>query len=244
MLDLNDLRCFVQLVDAKGITSASRQLRIPKSTLSKRLAALEEALSVRLVQRTSRRFVVTELGLEFYERAKAAVVEAEAAEAVVRGRLAEPSGTVRVTASVPTAQHRLATFLPELAREYPRIRIELHATDRFVDLVREGFDIGFPRGHDLVSPRRARGKRGSGTPLPDGCRRIFSALERSVRRTRCRLLTSGSLSQRAQRRPCCADPAGVDGGRRVHHVVDAPPSRPFTFRARRGGRLDRTTQRR
>lgn len=149
MLNLNDLRCFVQVVDGRGFAPASRQLGIPKSTLSKRIAALEMSLSVRLIHRSSRRFVVTDLGREFYRHAKAALIEAEAAEQVVRGRLTEPSGTVRLTASVPTAQYRLAPFLPKLARMYPRLLIELQATDRFVDLVQEGFDVGI---RDHFSP--------------------------------------------------------------------------------------------
>jgi DNA-binding transcriptional LysR family regulator len=149
MLNLNDVRCFVHVVDHQGFAPASRALGVPKSTLSKRLAALEAALSARLIQRTSRRFSVTDTGVEFYRHAKAAVVEAEAAEHVVQGRLAEPSGAVRLTASVPTAQYRLAPLLPELARRYPRVRLEIHATDRFVDLVQEGFDIGI---RDRFSP--------------------------------------------------------------------------------------------
>lgn len=69
------------------------------------------------------------------------MIEAEAAENVVRGRLAEPSGTVRITASVPTAQLSLAPLLPQLALAYPKLRVTLHATDRFVDVIQDGFDL-------------------------------------------------------------------------------------------------------
>lgn len=142
MLNLNDLYYFVQVVDHRGFTPASRRLAVPKSTLSKRVAALESELGVRLIQRTSRSFTVTDIGRDFHRHASAMLIEAEAAENVIRGRLAEPSGSVRITASIPTAAHSLSVLLPELARTWPRIRIELHATDRFVDLAQEGFDIG------------------------------------------------------------------------------------------------------
>lgn len=141
MLNLNDLYFFVQVVDHGGFAPASRRIGAPKSTLAKRVAALESDLGVRLIQRSSRRFAVTELGQDFYRHAAAMLIEAEAAENVVKGRLAEPSGVVRITASIPTAQHSLAEPLLELAHTYPKIRIVLHATDRFVDLVQEGFDI-------------------------------------------------------------------------------------------------------
>lgn len=141
MLNLNDLQVFVQVVDHGGFTAASRALNLPKQTLSKRIAELERRAGVRLIQRTSRSFTVTELGHELYRHAAAMVVEAEAAESVILGRLTEPSGTVRITASVPTVQTRLAPLLPRIATAYPKIRIVLHASDRFVDIVQEGYDI-------------------------------------------------------------------------------------------------------
>lgn len=148
MLNLNDLQTFVQVVDHGGFTAASRALNLPKQTLSKRVAELERRAGVRLIQRTSRSFTVTELGRELYRHAAAMVVEAEAAENVVLGRLAEPSGTVRITASVPTVQMRLATLVPQVAAAYPRIRIVLEASDRFVDIVQEGYDIALRTHRD------------------------------------------------------------------------------------------------
>ncbi|MDK1490146.1 LysR substrate-binding domain-containing protein [Sinorhizobium sp. 7-81] len=141
MANLNDFMLFVHVVDHGGFAPAARALSVPKSTLSKRVAELEKALGVRLINRTSRRFAVTETGEDFYRHAAAMLIEAEAAESVVKGRLAEPSGTVRITASVPTTQLSLAPLLPQLAVAYPKIRVVMHATDRFVDLIQEGFDI-------------------------------------------------------------------------------------------------------
>ena len=141
MLNLNDLYFFVQVIEQGGFSAASRRLGNPKSTISKRVAALEESLGTRLVHRTSRSLALTDAGRDFFDHARAALVEAEAAESVVRRRLAEPSGTVRLTASVPTTQFDLADHLPAFALAHPKVHVLVHATDRFVDLVQEGFDI-------------------------------------------------------------------------------------------------------
>ena len=141
MLNLNDVYYFVQTIDHGGFAPAARKTGVPKSTLAKRVTALEAELGVRLIQRSSRRFTVTDLGKEFYRHGAAMLIEAEAAENVVKGRLAAPSGVVRISSSVPTAQHMLAEPLLALARTYPRLRISLDATDRFVDVLQEGFDL-------------------------------------------------------------------------------------------------------
>lgn len=141
MLKLNNLPFFVAAVEQGGFAAAARVLGLPKSTISKRVAELEEELSVRLIHRTSRSFRLTDLGQEFFDRARAVLIEAEAAEQIVRSRQSEPSGIVRVTSSVPTAQIYLAPLLPDLALLYPRLNLQLEVSDRFVDVVQEGFDI-------------------------------------------------------------------------------------------------------
>jgi DNA-binding transcriptional LysR family regulator len=151
MINPSDLLLFAQAVESGGFAPAARRLKLPKSTLSKRLAALETALGARLVQRTSRSFVLTDMGREIYQHARAVLIEVESAEAAVQRRLAEPSGTVRLTASIPTAQLQLAEQLPRLAVIYPKLRLVLHASDRFVDLVQEGFDIAV-RSHFAPLP--------------------------------------------------------------------------------------------
>lgn len=151
MLNLNDLVFFVAAVEHGGFAAASRRLGLPKSTLSKRVAELEEALQARLIHRTSRSFTLTDLGRDFYEHARASIIEAEAAQDVVRQRVAEPSGTVRITASVPVAQAQLAAHLPRLAQRFPRLRLQLDVTDRFVDVVQEGYDIAV-RSHFAPLP--------------------------------------------------------------------------------------------
>jgi DNA-binding transcriptional LysR family regulator len=109
VLDLNDLADFVRIVDRGGFSAAARALGVSKSTLSQRIARLEAGLGTRLIQRTSRRFVVTDAGRELYRHASAMLAEADAAESVVRGRLAEPRGVVRLTCSISMALGRDST---------------------------------------------------------------------------------------------------------------------------------------
>jgi len=146
MLNLNDLALFVTAVEQGGFAAGGRHLGLPRSTLSKRVALLEEHLQVRLLQRSSRRFALTEIGQDFFERTRAALSEVDAAETLVRGRQAEPSGSVRISASIPVVQDQLAACLPALARRYPRLRIEVEVSDRFIDLAQEGIDIAL-RSH-------------------------------------------------------------------------------------------------
>jgi len=151
MLNLNDLQFFVAAVEAGGFAAASRRLGVPKSTISKRVAELEDALSARLIHRTSRSFGLTEVGRDFHDHARAALIEADAAEATVRTRQAEPSGRVRITAAVPTAQLLLARHLPQLALAHPKLQLQVDVSDRFVDLVQEGYDIAV-RSHVAPLP--------------------------------------------------------------------------------------------
>lgn len=151
MMKLNDLSFFVHVVDHEGFAAASRALGIPKSSISKRIAALEDHLGVRLIHRTTRRFAVTEAGTGFYRHAKAALIEAEAAEESVRRQLSEPRGLVRLTASTAMVQMALAELIPEIAALYPKIQISLVTTNRYVDLVQENFDIAI-RAHRTELP--------------------------------------------------------------------------------------------
>lgn len=146
MLNLQDLQVFVHVIDAGSFTAAARRLAAPKSTLSKRVAALEAQLGVQLLRRAPRQLQLTDTGAEVLAEARGMLAHAEAAEAAARQRLAEPSGTVRLTAAVPVAQTLLAPHLPALAETLPQVRLELHVTDRFVDVLQEGFDIAL-RSH-------------------------------------------------------------------------------------------------
>jgi DNA-binding transcriptional LysR family regulator len=151
VLDLNDFQYFVQVVDRGGFTAAGRTLRIPKSTLSHRIQQLETNLGVRLLNRTSRRFGMTDAGGEFYRHAVAMLREAELAETAIRHRLHEPTGTVRCTAAVATMQFAMRGLVAEFLVRYPKVNVVAHATDQFVDIVGENFDVAI-RAHSEPLP--------------------------------------------------------------------------------------------
>jgi DNA-binding transcriptional LysR family regulator len=141
MLDLKEIFYFVQIVERGGFTAASRSLNIPKSTLSYRVQRLENNLSVRLINRTSRRFSATDVGREFYGHAVAMLQSAEVAEGAVRRRLTEPSGTLRFTTAVATAQLAMKEMVPNFIRRFPKVNVIQHATDAYVDIVAENYDV-------------------------------------------------------------------------------------------------------
>ncbi len=141
MIDLNDYFYFAQVVDHGGFAAAGRALNQPKSKLSKRVAALEARLGVRLLERTSRRFRVTEIGEAFYERCKTVLSEAEAAEDVAALVQGEPSGMVRLSCPEGIMGRPLAELLPQFLARYPKVKLQVYATDRKVDLVAEKIDL-------------------------------------------------------------------------------------------------------
>ncbi|AFQ51341.1 LysR family transcriptional regulator [Burkholderia cepacia] len=141
MQDLNDLYFFAQVVDHKGFAPASRVLGVPKSTLSRRIATLEQHLGVRLVQRSTRQFSVTEIGQHYYNHCKAMLVEAEAAQEAIEQMRAEPQGVVRLTCPVAMLHARIGAMLGEFMARNPRVTVHLEATNRVVDVIGEGIDI-------------------------------------------------------------------------------------------------------
>jgi len=151
VLDLNDFYYFVQVVDRGGFTAASRALRIPKSTLSHRIQQLETRLGVRLLHRTSRRFTTTDVGREFYHHAAAMLEHAEKAETATRQRLTEPRGIVRFTAAVATSQFAMTEIVPEFLARYPLVSLIGSATDDFVDIIGQGYDVAI-RAHSEPLP--------------------------------------------------------------------------------------------
>lgn len=141
MQDLNDLYYFVQVVDHGGFAAAGRALDIQKSKLSRRIMQLEERLGVRLLQRSSRRFSVTEIGREFYDRCVAMLVEAEAAERVIAEMQAEPRGVIRVGCPVALLSFQFSALVSRFMVENPAVEVHLEATNRRIDVTDEGFDL-------------------------------------------------------------------------------------------------------
>jgi DNA-binding transcriptional LysR family regulator len=141
MRDLNDLGFFVAVVEHHGFAAAGRALNIPKSRLSRRVALLEEDLGVRLLQRSTRRFAVTEVGQQFLSHCRAMLAEAQAAEDVVASQRAEPRGIVRVSCPHDIAQNLIAPCLPDFLAAFPRVRVQMFASNRRFDLLNENIDI-------------------------------------------------------------------------------------------------------
>jgi DNA-binding transcriptional LysR family regulator len=151
VLNLNDFFYFVQVVERGGFTAAGRSLGMPKSTLSYRIQQLESELGVRLLNRTSRHFAPTQAGEEFYKHALSIVRAAEEAEALVRQRVTVPSGVVRFTAAIGTAQFAMREILMNFMQDYPRINLVEHVTSRQVDLLAENIDVAI-RAHSGALP--------------------------------------------------------------------------------------------
>ncbi len=144
--DLNDYFYFAHVVEKGGFAAAGRALALPKSLLSRHVKQLEDRLGVLLIQRTSRQFVVTDVGQAFYRRARAALDEMEAAEAEVRCHTDSLGGRVRLSCSVGMAQYALADVLARFLQQHPDVEVVQNVTNRQVNLVEEGIDIAL-RGH-------------------------------------------------------------------------------------------------
>ena len=148
--NLNDYVYFAEVVAHGGYAAAGRALREPKSKLSRRISALEARLGVRLIERSSRRFRVTEVGQSFYERCRAMMLEAERAEALVAEAQAEPHGRIRMSCPANLAKVISAIARGFLAR-YPKVQLQLVVTDRAVDLIEERVDLALRVRRALTS---------------------------------------------------------------------------------------------
>jgi DNA-binding transcriptional LysR family regulator len=159
MQALDDYFYYAKVIEHGGYARASRALDIPKSRLSRHVSALENRLGVRLVQRSTRRFTVTEIGQEVYRHAQAMIGAAEAANEAVRFVQAEPRGPLKVSCPVSLAQAPLAHLLPEFLARCPHVQLVLHVSNRRVDVLNEGFDAALrvrtqPSGEDGLVMRR------------------------------------------------------------------------------------------
>jgi len=161
MQPLEGFYYFTQVVDHGGFAKAARALGIPKSRLSRHVSSLEGTLGVRLVNRSTRRFVVTDVGHEVYQHATAMLAEADAALEVVEFARAKPCGTIRASCPVALAQSSLAPILPAFLGAYPAIRLELQVSNRRVDVLAESVDVALrvrsrPSGEDGLVMRTFR----------------------------------------------------------------------------------------
>lgn len=165
MQDLNDLRFFVDVVEQNGFAAAARKLAMPRSRLSRRIGLLEERLGVRLIQRSTRRFAVTEIGREYYQHCVAMMVEADAAQEAIDRMKSEPQGLVRMACPSSVIYFQLAEIIASFIADCPKVEVQLESTNRRVDVIREGFDLAirvrFPplEDSDLVIRKLAESRQ-------------------------------------------------------------------------------------
>lgn len=154
-MGLDDALIFTRVVECHSFTHAALGLGMQKSTVSRRIALLEERLGVRLLNRTTRKLRLTEVGQAYYERCRQIMLDfAEAEQAVMQLQL-EPSGLLRISAPIEFGQLFLGRVLGEFMRQYPQITAEVELTSRNVDPVEEGMDIvilvGQPQDSTLIA---------------------------------------------------------------------------------------------
>ena len=142
----NDLLLFARIVEAGSFSMAAQRLDLPKSTVSRRIAMLEASVGERLLQRTTRRLMLTEFGASLLEHARKVAEEVEAAGALAQHRQAEPSGKLRISMPQDFANVVMADMIPRFMDRYPAVSLELDLSPRRVDLVAENFDIAIRMG--------------------------------------------------------------------------------------------------
>ena len=143
-MDLNEIIVFAQVVQTGSFVGAARALEMPKSTVSRKVSDLEARLGARLLQRTTRKLNLTDVGHAYYQHAARVVAEIEEAELAVTRMQQTPRGLLRVTA--PLNFGELAPVIASFLERHPEVRVEMVCTDRVVDLVEEGFDVAIRTG--------------------------------------------------------------------------------------------------
>ncbi len=147
MQNLNDMYLFAKVVEHGGYSAAAKSLGIPVSRLSRHVAALESSLGVRLLNRTTRKVVVTQVGQAFYQHCAALVAEAAAARDVIERSISQPQGLIRVSCPVGVLQSNVARVVAEYLVLHPLVRVQLEGTHRRVDLIEEGIDVAIRVRH-------------------------------------------------------------------------------------------------
>ncbi|PKA43816.1 LysR family transcriptional regulator [Rhizobium sullae] len=155
-MDIEDLRTFVEVADAGGVSPAARRLGISKSMVSRRLIRLEEALSIQLLARTTRGAGLTEAGGTFREHAARICAEIDLARETILPA-GDLRGRLRVAVPLTSGPLHFAPVLAEMARHHPQLQIHAEYADRFVDLIADGFDcairVGALRDSNLIARR-------------------------------------------------------------------------------------------
>lgn len=160
---LSGLAVFAAVVDCEGFTAAAKRLNLSKAAVSKQVSLLEERLGARLLNRTTRRLSLTDAGQNFYERCQRILMEAEEAVADVGRLQTEPRGPLRISAPASLGETYLAPVIAQFAARWPDLRVDLDLSDRYVDLIEEGFDLALRVGDladsSLITKRLATVRR-------------------------------------------------------------------------------------
>lgn len=146
MADLNALVIFAKVVESGSLSGAARRLGMPVSTVSRRIAEFEQALGVRLLERSTRNLALTNLGKEVYEHALRSVELGEAVECVVSNHLSDMSGILRLSAPPNISDSLLTPLVIEFQKLYPNVRFQILVTERCVDHIADGVDLVFRGG--------------------------------------------------------------------------------------------------
>lgn len=146
MTDLNSLVIFAQVVEANSFSEAARRLKMPTSTVSRRVAELEEELGVRLIERSTRSLRLTDVGTEVLEHAQRTVEVSEAVSNIASNHLSNVSGRLRIAAPPSISDSLLAPLVGAFQASYPAVRVQVSITERIVDQIAEGVDLAFRVG--------------------------------------------------------------------------------------------------
>jgi DNA-binding transcriptional LysR family regulator len=149
---LDEIAVFVHVVEAGSFAEAARQRGVPKSTLSRAVVRLEDAMRARLIRRTARKVSLTEAGRVLFDRAAPHVAGLRDATAVMGDCGDEPRGTLRITAPVDAGDAFLAEMMVRFAARYPLLRVEVDLSARMVNLVEEGFDAAIRAAPRIEDP--------------------------------------------------------------------------------------------
>lgn len=145
-LDADDLLLFARVMEAGSFSRAAERVQLPKSTVSRRIAALEQRLGEKLLQRSTRRLALTEFGQGVLEHARVLAAEVDGALALALHRQQRPTGRLRVSMPGDFANQALDEMLSRFVRDYPEVQLELDLSPRRVDLIAEGFDLAVRMG--------------------------------------------------------------------------------------------------